>query len=192
MKQIILLPLCLLLLCSGCGNRSNTAESIQSQYSRVITAEMEAEVTFHDTQEERSFTLQCAFTPESSSVTVTAPDSVKGITTTVTGDELTVAYDGTVLSAGGSGRFGPVNSLPLLLHAIGEGYLLEESQETLEDTPCYRLALDTSVGEMALVCTVWLDGETLLPLYAEFAENGAVVVSVKFLAFSCTLTEEPD
>lgn len=190
MRKRILLPLCLLLLCSGCGNRSNDAESIQTQYSRVATAQMEAEVTFHDTQEERCFTLQCAFTPESSTVTVTAPDSVKGITASVTGDELTIAYDGTVLSAGGSGRFGPVNSLPLLLHAIGQGYLLEESRETLEDTACYRLALDTSVGDTALVCTVWLDEETLLPLYAEFAEDGAVVVSVKLLAFSCTLTEK--
>ena len=38
-------------------------------------------------------------------------------------------------------------------------------------------------------CTAWVDAETLLPRYAEFSSDGAVVVSVKLLAFSCTLNE---
>ena len=41
-----------------------------------------------------------------------------------------------------------------------------------------------------LKCTVWLDAETLLPRYAEFAADDAVVVSAKLLAFSCTLNED--
>ena len=100
MKRIVILPLCLLLLCGGCGKKSSTAANIQEQYSRVATAQMEAEVTFHTPQEDRSFTLQCTFTPEESTVTVTAPETVKGVTATVSGEELTIAYDGAVLSAG--------------------------------------------------------------------------------------------
>ena len=95
MKRIVILPLCLLLLCGGCGKKSSTAANIQEQYSRVATAQMEAEVTFHTPQEDRSFTLQCTFTPEESTVTVTAPETVKGVTATVSGEELTIAYDGT-------------------------------------------------------------------------------------------------
>ena len=189
MKRIVILPLCLLLLCGGCGKKSSAAENIQEQYSRVATAQMEAEVTFHTPQENRSFTLQCAFTPEESTVTVTAPETVKGVTATVSGDELTIAYDGAVLSAGGVGRFGPVNALPCLLRSIGSGYLLEEGRETLEDADCYRLTLDATAGDTPLKCTVWLDTETLLPRYAEFAADEAVVVSAKLLAFSCTLQE---
>lgn len=120
MKRIVILPLCLLLLCGGCGKKSSTAANIQEQYSRVATAQMEAEVTFHTPQEDRSFTLQCTFTPEESTVTVTAPETVKGVTATVSGEELTIAYDGAVLSAGSVGRFGPVNALPCLLQAIGQ------------------------------------------------------------------------
>ena len=144
MKRIVILPLCLLLLCGGCGKKSSTAANIQEQYSRVATAQMEAEVTFHTPQEDRSFTLQCTFTPEESTVTVTAPETVKGVTATVSGEELTIAYDGAVLSAGSVGRFGPVNALPCLLQAIGSGYLLEEGRETLEDADCYRLTLDAT------------------------------------------------
>ena len=190
MKRIVILPLCLLLLCGGCGKKSSTAANIQEQYSRVATAQMEAEVTFHTPQEDRSFMLQCTFTPEESTVTVTAPETVKGVTATVSGEELTIAYDGAVLSAGSVGRFGPVNALPCLLRAIGSGYLLEEGRETLEDADCYRLTLDATAGNTPLKCTVWLDAETLLPRYAEFAADDAVVVSAKLLAFSCTLNED--
>ena len=189
MKRMLILPLCLLLLCGGCGKKSGAAADIQAQYGRIHTAQMEAEVTFHTPQENRSFTLQCAFTPESSTVTVTAPETVAGVSATVSGDELTIAYDGAVLSAGSVGRFGPVNALPLLLRAIGSGYLLEESRETLEDTDCCRLTLDTTAGDTPLTCTAWLDAETLLPRYAEFAADDAVVVSAKLLAFSCALQE---
>ena len=76
MKRMLILPLCLLLLCGGCGKKSGAAADIQAQYGRIDTAQMEAEVTFHTTQEDRTFTLQCAFTPESSTVTVTAPETV--------------------------------------------------------------------------------------------------------------------
>lgn len=190
MKRIVILPLCLLLLCGGCGKKSGAAANIQEQYSRIAAAQVAAEVTFHTPQEDRSFTLQCAFTPEESTVTVIEPDTVSGVTATVSGEELTIAYDGAVLSAGSVGRFGPVNALPCLLRAIGSGYLLEEGRETLEDADCYRLTLDATAGDTPLKCTVWLDMETLLPHYAEFAADDAVVVSAKLLAFSCTLNED--
>ena len=86
MKRMIALLLGLLLLCGGCGGKSGTAADIQEQYGRIATASMEAEVTFHMAQENRSFTLQCDFTPEQSTVTVTAPESVKGVTATVAAD----------------------------------------------------------------------------------------------------------
>ena len=53
----------------------------------------------------------------------------------------------------------------------------------------YRLTLDATAGDTPLKCTVWLDAETLLPRYAEFAADDAVVVSAKLLAFSCALQE---
>lgn len=186
MKKILLLPLCLLLF-SGCGSRSSAAGDIQAQYSRIATAQLEAEVTFHDTQEEQRFTLQCDFTPERSTVTVTAPDTVKGVSATVTAEGLSIAYQGAVLSAGKVGDIGPVNALPCLLRAVAEGYLVEEGRETVGGVDCRRLTLDTMAGETPVTCTAWLDAETLLPRYAELSCDGAVLVSITPLAFSCTL-----
>lgn len=190
MKRIIALLLPCLLLLGGCGGKRGAAADIQAQYSRVAAAQMEAEVVFHTQQEDRSFTLQCAFAPERSTVTVTAPETVAGVTAVVSGEELSIAYDGAVLSAGKTGNIGPVNSLPWLLRAIANGYLLEEGRETLEGVDCYRLALDTEgASGVPVTCTAWIDVETLLPRYAEFSVNGVVVVSAKLLAFSCTLNE---
>ena len=56
------------------------------------------------------------------------------------------------------------------------------------DTGMSRLGY-LCAGDTALTCTAWVDAETLLPRYAEFSSDGAVVVSVKLLAFSCTLNE---
>ena len=51
------------------------------------------------------------------------------------------------------------------------------------------LTLDVGTAAAPLKCTAWLDAESLLPRYAEFAADDAVVVSAKLLAFSCALQE---
>lgn len=191
MKKRILVPLlCAVLLLTGCGAGSSNAAEIQRQYGLIATAEMEAEVTFHNRGEERSFTLLCHYTPQESAVTVTAPETVAGITATLTGEDLTLQYDGESFSVGDVGKLNPLSALPQLLRALSDGYLLEEGRESLEYIPCYRLALDTDFGGEAAVCTVWIDEETLLPRYAEFSVDGETVIDVNMLAFSCTLQEE--
>lgn len=187
MKRTITLLLSLTLLLGGCGEKESAAADIQAQYGSIATAELEAEVTFHMAQEDRSFTLQCAYTPQESTITVTAPETVKGISATVTAEGLSIAYQGAVLSAGKVGDIGPVNALPCLLRAVAEGYLVEEGRETVAGVDCRRLTLDTMAGETAVTCTAWLDAETLLPRYAELSCDGAVLVSITPLAFSCTL-----
>ena len=80
----------------------------------------------------------------------------------------------------------PANCLPYLLDALSGGYLTEQNEEQIGDTPCLRLALDTVGRSGAPVqCAVWLDKVTLIPLYGEFSQNGQVVLTVKMLSFTC-------
>ena len=62
--------------------------------------------------------------------------------------------------------------------------------ETLEDSPCLRLMLDTTApGGDKVLCAVWLDAEGLFPRYAEVSRNEQGVLTVKLLAFTCTTSE---
>lgn len=189
-KRRVAAILSLVLLLTGCGATSSNGEEIRRQYGLIATAQMEAEITFHNRGEERSFTLLCDYTPQESTVTVTAPETVAGITATLTGEDLTLRYDGESFSVGDVGAVNPISALPQLLRTIACGYLMEEGRESIEYIPCYRLVLDTDFGGTAAVCTVWIDEETLLPRYAEFAVDGETVLDVNMLAFSCTLQEE--
>lgn len=190
MKKLTITALLLtLLLLTACGKEdtSPTAE-IQRQYSLISTAQMEAEVTFHNSDEERSFTLQCDYTPEKSEVMVTAPETVAGVSATVTGEEMILNYDGESVSVGDKSGLSPFAVLPQLLRAVGSGYVLEEGNETLGEIPCCRLVVDTTMGGESVQCSVWID-EELLPRYCEFATDGKTIMSVQMLAFSCTLQE---
>lgn len=192
MKKLAITALCLsLLLLTACGKEdTSSAAEIQRQYSLIATAQMEAELTYHSGGEERCFTLQCDYTPEKSEVTVTAPETVAGVSSTVTGEELTLHYEGESASVGDKSGLSPLAALPQMLRAVGTGYLLEEGSETLGDIPCCRLKVDTTMGGEGVQCSVWIDEATLLPRYCEFSTDGETVMSINMLAFSCTLQEE--
>ena len=191
MKKLFALLLPLSLLLTACGETLQTAESIQTQYSHLATADMAAKVTCHLDGETRTYELTCTVTTDGASTTVTAPEELAGITATVTPDGLTVTYDGTSLSAGDLYDVCPANCLPYLLSAVADGYLLEQTTEDLNGISCYRMALDTTAksGEKVL-CTVWIDENTLIPRYAEFAQNDTVLLTAELTAFQCTVMEE--
>ena len=73
------------------------------------------------------------------------------------------------------------------LRTLAEGYLKEQGTEPLEDTPCLRLTLETTgQSGAAVLCSVWLDESSLIPRYAEFSQNGNVVLTVRMISFACT------
>ena len=116
---------------------------------------------------------------------VRSPEELAGLSATVTGEKLLIQYDGPVLAAGVGDTVSPANCIPYLLRALAEGYVLEVGEETLEDTPCRRLTLDTTDADgEKVVCTVWLAEED--PVYAELSREGKLLLSVRFTAFQQT------
>lgn len=189
MKKLFIMLFAMTLCLTACGTQQ--AENIQSQYAGLATAEMEAEVVCHLSEESRSFTLQCTYDRQSgATTTVTEPEELAGLTAQVSADGLTVSYQDTAFSVETLSDICPANCLPYLLNALPQGYLLAEDSEEMEGVDCCRLVLDTTghSGEKVL-CTVWVDAETLIPRYAEFAQNDETVLTVKMQAFSCTTAE---
>ena len=158
-----------LLLC-GCGKKNAAeAQAVQQRYAALTGAVAEAEIVSHPEGETRSFTVRCTCdrTKDTATTTVMAPEELAGLSATVTGEKLLIQYDGP---------------------ALAEGYVLAVGEETLEDTPCLRLALDTTDADgEKVVCTVWLAEEE--PVYAELSREGKLLLSVRFTAFQQTKSD---
>ena len=191
-KAWLFAPMLMLLLtaCGG-GGEKDVAASLQQQYAAVSAATLEADVTCHYEGEERTYTLLCAYTPEKSNITVLSPENLAGISATLEGETLTLSYDDISLDAGSysAASISPVAALPKLMAAAATGYLTEQSEETVSDRPCLRLAFDLSEDEETLY-TTWFDQETLLPLQSEISADGAVVFEVSWKRFEITETGE--
>ena len=191
-KAWLFAPMLMLLLtaCGG-GGEKDVAASLQQQYAAVSAATLEADVTCHYEGEERTYTLLCAYTPEKSNITVLSPENLAGISATLEGETLTLSYDDISLDAGSysAASISPVAALPKLMAAAATGYLTEQSEETVSDRPCLRLAFDLSEDEETLY-TTWFDQETLLPLQSEISADGAVVFEVSWNRFEITETGE--
>ncbi len=181
--MILWLLLAAVCLC-GCGRKTaSQTDALRQRYRDMQAAHMEAEITCHLETENRTFTVSCDWTPTGAGTTVTAPEALAGLTASVSGEDLTVSYDGAALSAGSLRDVAPANCLPWLLHAVAEGYLAEAGRETLDGADCLRLALDTTAPGGKVLCTVWLDGGGA-PLYAEFTQDSRVVLTARLLSFT--------
>ena len=184
-KALLFAPMLMLLLtaCGG-GEEKDPAAALQEQYAAVASATMEADVTCHYTDEVRTYTLLCAYTPDESTVTVLAPSSLSGISATVAEGALQLSYEDISLDAGGysAAAISPVAALPRLMAAAPTGYVTEQSEETLEERACLRLACDLP-GEEGTVYTTWFDRQTMLPLRSEITADSVLVFEVAWSRF---------
>lgn len=193
-KALLFAPMLMLLLtaCGGGGEKADPAAELQAQYAALGAATMEADVVCHYADELRTYTLLCAYTPEESTVTVLAPANLSGISATVADGKLHLNYEDVSLDAGGysAAAISPVAALPRLMAAAGSGYLTEQSEETVGDRTCLRLACDLPDDETTLY-TTWFDQETLLPLRSEITSDGEMVFEVAWNRFEVA-SQAPD
>lgn len=183
-KALLFAPMLMLLLAACGGGEKDLAADIQSQYAALASATMEADVTCHYEDEVRDYTFLCAYAPESSTVTVLAPENLSGISATVADGTLTLSYDDISLDAGmySAASISPVAALPRLMEAAASGYITEQSTEDLDGRKCLRLSCDLP-GEEGTTYTTWFDEETLLPLHSEISADGTVVFDVAWSRF---------
>ena len=194
-KALLFAPMLMLLLtaCGGGGEKVDPAAQLQAQYAALASATMEADITCHYDDEVRTYTLLCAYTPEESTVTVLAPSNLSGISATVSDGKLQLSYEDISLDAGSysAAAISPVAALPRLMAAAGSGYITEQSEETIDERTCLRLACDLP-DDTGTLYTTWFDQETLLPLRSEISVDGTVVFEVAWNRFEVTGRAEPD
>ena len=177
MKRSVLLFAALLLL-TGCaaGQADTRVETLQQKYAALSGCDARVAVTVACDGETRQYTLDIAKEGDETRVTVLEPEPLAGVGAVVSGDALSLAYDGMVLDAGSADeRVSAVNAADILLRAAASGYVTERNTERYEDTDALRLCFETEQG-----------GERLAadrPLYAELERGGAVLAYLEFTDF---------
>lgn len=190
-----MIALCLFLVCCTAGQGEQEEKTAQAVYRTMQGCSMEAEVATGVGEEAAAFLLRCEYIPEGTCVVeVLAPETIAGIRAIVNGGDLSVAYEDLCLPAGtlSTERISPAACLPWLMDAIRDGWLLEESTESLEGVPYVRLCLDETDDGAAMEAVVWLRKADWIPIRGEIAVNGEIILTAEFTKFQFYDTIDAD
>ena len=172
----------LVLICfffSGCSGAEKGLDTGMELRSKLLKAE---KVSFHvdvsadhgDTMD--LFSMECSADRNGTvSFTVTAPDSISGITGQIAGEQGTLTFENTALyfPLVAQGRLSPVTAPWILMKTLRSGYLRAAGMEDQQ----LRLTIDDSYEEDALQVDIWLD-EQNLPQRAEVLCEGRLILSL--------------
>ncbi len=174
----------LALLLSGCGEKTQSrAEEWQQRYAQMQGYEALVEVSVPREDETLHYTLSLEKSGDSVRAAVIEPEELTGIAATLTGDALTLEYDGMALDAGTlSPRVSALNCVPLVLDGFSRAYLDSVGSETLDGKDTLRADFSMTLGDETLGGTVWFtDGGA--PVYLEASEDGKIIAAAEFTNF---------
>ena len=183
MKRIV--PILLLLaLLTGCSGGSDTMDRVVALRSAILAkgAEFDAAVTADYGDKTYTFGMHCLLDAQGKlTFTVTAPESISGITGTVssTGGRLTFDDKALAFHLLADGQVSPVSAPWILMKTLRGGYLTSCALEG----GCIRVAIDDSYEEDALHLDIWLD-EKDQPKHGEILWQGRRILSLDIENFA--------
>lgn len=184
---LLLLPLCLLL--TGCSHTRR--EAVQGYYASIRTAQIEARIVAHLETDDRTFTVSAAYDRDrGTTTTILEPETLRGLSATVTARELQLLYDGSVWAAGDGGNLSAANGVQLVLYAAGQGFVTREGTDKIDGQEYIFLSGEATDGAGETYgCNLWVQPESFAPYAAELSRAGKVLLTVTFTQFTCQ-TEE--
>lgn len=182
MKRIIPILLILVLL-AGCAGARDTMDRAMALRSALLAkgAEFDAAVTADYGDKTYSFGMHCRMEAQGKvTFSVTAPETIAGITGTVSASGGKLTFDGNALAFTllADGQVSPVSGPWLLMKTLRSGYLTSCGMED----GCLRIAIDDSYEDDALHLDVWLD-ESDCPKRGEILWKGRRILTVEIENF---------
>ena len=182
MKRIIPILLILVLL-AGCAGTRDTMDRAMALRSALLAkgAEFDAAVTADYGDKTYSFGMHCRMEAQGKvTFSVTAPETIAGITGTVSASGGKLTFDGNALAFTllADGQVSPVSGPWLLMKTLRSGYLTSCGMED----GCLRIAIDDSYEDDALHLDVWLD-ERDCPKRGEILWKGRRILTVEIENF---------
>ncbi|MBQ9168627.1 MAG: hypothetical protein IJX67_09510 [Oscillospiraceae bacterium] len=183
MKRIIPLLLLVLLItgCSGGNSQMDRAMELRSQLQKSTGCSFESVITADYGDKIYTFAMECRTDQAGNlSFTVTEPESISGISGTVSEDGGKLTFDDVALAFEllADDQVTPVSAPWILIHTLRGGYLTACGEEN----GILRLSIDDSYEDDALHLDVWLD-EGDLPARGEILWDGRRILSVEVRNF---------
>lgn len=192
-KTVCALMMTLCLLLAGCGGQDmdevdQLTLDIRGEYLTLerVTAQMEVGTDYG--RRVYAYRMEMDWRREGdTTITVTAPEEVSGITARISAGETFLEYDGISLETGPLDESGlsPVGVGICLLEAATESFIAESGFDTLDERTCLRLLCrdpERAPGE-GTECTLWFDKDTHDLLRGEISVDGRRVVECAFTSF---------
>lgn len=178
-----MLPLILLLVLSACGRGekggTQLALDVRRELQNASGLSLTADVTADYGKRTYQFTVDYKGTAELGALTITAPDSIAGITAKVDLSRGSMTFDGATLDTGpltGDG-LSPAEAIPVLYRAWLGGDITGSWFERLGDSE--TLVVTTAITDSVTQRT-WFNKTTHLPVRSEIMSGGRTVIMGTF------------
>ena len=192
-KTVCALMMTLCHLLAGCGGQDidevdQLTLDIRGEYLALERVTAQVEVGTDYGRRVYAYRMELDWRREGdTTITVTAPEEVSGITARISAGETFLEYDGVSLETGPLDETGlsPIGVGICLLEAAAEGFIAESGFDTLDERTCLRLLCrdpESMPGE-GTECTLWFDKDTHDLLRGEISVDGRRVVECAFTSF---------
>lgn len=184
-KQFVLWFTLFCILLPGCAGGNEPLEPALELRSRLLSSDgyaFDAQITADYGDKLYTFDMSCQVDQSGTvTFTVTAPETIAGITGTIGQQGGKLTFDDTALAFEllADGRYSPVSAPWILVHTLHSGYIASCAE--LENG--VMVSFNDSYEEDALNLSVWL-GQDNLPTGAEIFCQGRRVLSLTVKNFS--------
>lgn len=174
----------LLMFLTGCSGESKVLDrgmELRAKLQRAAQTNFTADITADYGDKIHTFSMNCQGDAQGNvTFTVTAPESIAGITGTVADGAGKLTFDDTALHFDllTDEQLSPVSAPWVLLKTLRSGYLTSAGMEGEQ----LRLTIDDSYEEDAVQLDIWLN-ETDLPVRAEVLYDGRNILSLAVTDF---------
>ena len=178
-------------LLTGCGNgmvseAEELALTIRGEYLAMDSCAIQASVTADYGQRVYQYEMAAAVNGEEIVLTLSAPETVAGLTARITGTDSRLEFDGVSVETGPMDDSGltPVSALPALLEATRSGYIVScalEEDGSLLRVDCGDPTASPGSGTEAVL---WFDAATHALVRGEISVDGFRAILCEFLEFT--------
>lgn len=191
MRKCLVCVLMTTLLLAGCGKAGvseaeELALAIRGEYLAMDGCAARAAITADYGQRVYQYELAVAVSGEETALTLSAPETVAGLTARMTGEENLLEFDGVCVETGPLDENGltPVSAVPALLEAAKSGYITACALE--EDGAVLRVDCGDSAGSpgTGTETALWFDAATHALTQGEISSDGFRVILCEFSDFT--------